>query len=464
MKTHAKLLISATVFLEALLLYFCLTGPFPPSGDDYSYLYEAKLLAAGKLYAQDSLYDEANPLHDCVATKCLTDHQGRRFSKYPPGCSALEAVGAIFGAPWLVNPLLGAILTFLILLQVERRMGNHLIKVAGWLLILCFFFCYYAASFRSHIATAVFIFGAFVAYDTAQRRVPGKTQFLFFWSGALLGYSSMIRYIDWLPLAAFITLSLFRRRRLADFTAFAFGFVTLSTGNLWFDWLLSGDPLQTPTALSHSTGMHDRLMISWIGFRVTAERLASLFWLFPPALLLIALARRYRASLEVRIYLALFLANIGIYFFYPASAGGPGPRYLLAYFGFLVLAIVDLYDWIRQQHSPALGRVWNVAIALLIVDSLSFVSIEGSVSYRQRDLTRTVLQSGGGLKILFLKNGTYRTDPGDLTRNPPIMASATNLYFNYCDNSDRDALVRRFPGREVFLYEYPGRLEHVEVR
>jgi hypothetical protein len=43
-------------------------------------------------------------------------------------------VGVNLGAPWLINPLLGALLIFLMLEYVEQRMGKELVRVASLLL------------------------------------------------------------------------------------------------------------------------------------------------------------------------------------------------------------------------------------------------------------------------------------------------------------------------------------------
>src|SRR5437762_7241112 len=95
MAANQKFLFSLVLFLEALVIAFALMHRFPPSGDDYSYLYQAKLFASGELYAQDALYDAANPLHNCVDTSCIADNHGRRFSKYPPGWPAFLALGVL---------------------------------------------------------------------------------------------------------------------------------------------------------------------------------------------------------------------------------------------------------------------------------------------------------------------------------------------------------------------------------
>jgi hypothetical protein len=78
--------------------------------------------------------------------------------------------------------------------------------------------------------------------------------------------------------------------------------------------------------------------------------------------------------------------------------------------------------------------------------------------YWRRDLDRTARHLKGGKKIFLLKTGTYRTAASDLTRNPPVLSSANSLYFKWCDEPEREALLKRFPGRAIFVYEYPGRL------
>jgi hypothetical protein len=452
-----KLLLSAVFLLQALVIYFALTQQFPISGDDYSYMYQAKLFAAGKLYAEDPFYDQVLALHDCVATACIKDFHGRRFSQYSPGWPVLLAVGAAFGAPWIVNPLLGALLVFLMLRYVERQMGEELVTVTWFLLTLCLFFAYYAASCRAHIATALFVFAAFLAYDAAERR-PRHAQMWLFLAGALLGYSSIIRYIDWIPLGVWIGASLLRRKNFAGLTLFVVGFTLLASGNLLYDTLLFGNPFQTPTTINGTVGMNGRLLISWIGLKMTGVRLAYLFGIFPPVLLLGWFCTRYRLSSEVRMYLALFSMNVGIYFFYPASSGGPGPRYLLAYFPFLVLAVVDLYRWICKEGTAGARQLWKFGILCLFLGNLVFLAVEGHTIYGRRDLERAEKQTGPGKKIFLLKSGTYRTSVGDLTRNPPDLSTAENLYFNWCAQPERDALLQRFPGRKIFVYEYPAHL------
>jgi hypothetical protein len=457
MSATRKLIISAAFFFEALLVYFVLTQRYPISGDDYSYLYQAKLFAAGKLWAQDPLYDPSLPFYDCVETYCFRDDQGHRFSKYAPGWPAILALGVRLGAPWLVNPLLGALLVFLMLEYTERRFGKEHVRVLALLVTLCFFLSYYAASCRAHISCALFIFSAFLLYDFAEKRSDSAKPWLF-GAGAMLGYSAMIRYVDWIPLALWISISLIWRKRFTDTILFGIGFVLLASGNLVYDTLLSGNPLQVPTAIHRVAGTGDRLIASWRGFLVTTLRVANLLWVFPPVTLLAVFWRRYRPPFEVKMYVVLFLMVIAIYFFYPFSAGGPGPRYFLAYFPFLILAVTNISQRLCRDSSIAGRHIWNLALVSLIICNLLFMAKEAYTMYWRRDFDRTVRQVNGEKNIFLLKTGAYKTEAGDLTRNPPALSSADNLYFTWCEKSERDELLKRFPNYTVFVYEYPGHL------
>jgi hypothetical protein len=454
-----RLLLSLVFLLQTLVVYHVVAQRFPVSGDDYSYEYQAKLFARGALYAEDSLYDPRQPLYSSVVTNCLRDNGGHRLSKYPPGWPILLAAGEALGIGWAIGPLLGALLVFLVLSHVERQMGREWVNVAWLLLTLCVFFAYYAASLRAHTATALFVFAAFLIYDATLRGQRRRQGLWLFAAGALLGYSSMMRYVDWVPLGVWIGADLLRRKKLADLLLVAFGFGLLASGHLVYNELLLGDPLRVAAHLSGASAAQDRLVISWMGFVVSAARLGTLLWVFPPVLLIAGLWRRDREFPGLRRYLALFSMSVGVYFFYPAAIGGPGPRYFLAYFPFLILAVVEVYRWIRRNHTLGARRLWAFVISAQIACSVVFAAREGFTIYWRRDLERTVQQVAGGKRIFLMKTGTYRTDVRDLTRNPPVLAQADSLYFVWRDRPSADALTRLFPGRRVYLYEYPGRLE-----
>jgi hypothetical protein len=138
--------------------------------------------------------------------------------------------------------------------------------------------------------------------------------------------------------------------------------------------------------------------------------------------------------------------------------GGPGPRYLLAYFPFLVLAIVAMHRRIGAEDPARARRISAVLLGAQVVSSLLFLGMEGFTLHGRRDLERTLARNGESQRLVLLKTGTYRTAAGDLTRNPPDLASSGTLIFLWCDQPEREALLKIFPGRTVLEYEFPGRL------
>ena len=198
-----RTILACVLLAECLPVFFLLARRSPVSGDDYAYLFQAELFASGKLYAESPLYSRDHPLNDCVMTKCLTDHQGRRFSKYPPGLSVLLAIGVALKAPWLVDPILGALVVYLFLAHVERRHGPELGRACGTLLVLNGFLVYYAASYRPHLATMLGVVAAFLLFEETESD-SRRAGILLLASGALLGGTTLLRYLDFVPMGLWI--------------------------------------------------------------------------------------------------------------------------------------------------------------------------------------------------------------------------------------------------------------------
>jgi len=335
--------------------------------------------------------------------------------------------------------------------------------IPAWLLLaLCAFFFFNNASLRAHTLSALCVFAAYVSFDLSERRT-GNSDMLVFAAGAILGFSALVRYLDWIPLGGWVGWRLLQQRRWRGLCALGVGFALAAAGNLLYDQLLSGHPLVTPTKLYGAPGWHNRLVVSWMGFGVTLVRLGKLLYAFPPVLLLVLLFRWMPASPRQRLYLGLVLANLVIYFFYPAAPGGPGPRYLLATFPFLVLAVVELSRSVRDHPSASVRRLWQFALGAQVACSVIYAGVLTRRWYQYRDLERSVERLGSERKIVLLTSGSGEMDLGDLLRNPPVLASASTLYFAWDDRPELNELLARFPGRRVYTYRYPGVIQFVGV-
>jgi hypothetical protein len=105
--------------------------------------------------------------------------------------------------------------------------------------------------------------------------------------------------------------------------------------------------------------------------------------------------REVRDRLEDRLDYERSKASVALYFFYPAAVGGPGPRYLLAYFPFLVLAVVDGQSRLAKDDPSRARRFWVAALCVQVVSSLMFLALEGRTLYGRRDLERTLAARRG---------------------------------------------------------------------
>jgi hypothetical protein len=213
----------------------------------------------------------------------------------------------------------------------------------------------------------------------------------------------------------------------------------------------------SPASLYAKGGLHDHLFVSWHGFEVTAIRLSRLVYALPPVLLLVFFFRSYWRSGTGRTYLALFGMNLAVYFFYIGGVGGPGPRYLLPYFPFLVLAIVD---FIRScpRDSKLVRRAYPAVLCAQIVLGFVYAAMQWREIYERKDLERSVTRVPDTRKIILLQTGTDKMELRDLIRNRPEFWSAPTLYFAYDQDPALMNLLKRFPEHKIYLYRYPGTL------
>jgi hypothetical protein len=292
------------------------------------------------------------------------------------------------------------------------------------------------------------LFGAFFIYDACE-----DAPWWLFGVGMLLGYTSLIRYIDWIPMMAWMTFDLLRRKKIKGLILVLLGFGLLASTHLLYNSLITGKPFLLPV-------VHDArgasLGLWWGAFEVTGVRLLRLLYTFPPVILLLLCLKRPGQSARLRLYLGLFALHVSIYFLFAWTPAGPGPRYYFPYFPFLFLAVIEVY---RLTRSQTIGRIgWRVSMAGLILCSVVYAAVQTLEIYRRRDLERSVATIPEKRKIILLESGTYKMDIPDLVRNPPDLWSADTLYLVYDDGVGINELLKRFPSHSVYSYRYPGSL------
>jgi 4-amino-4-deoxy-L-arabinose transferase-like glycosyltransferase len=127
---------------------------FPFSGDEYSYYLQAELFARGVLHAPTPAHPELLRVDHVLLSPWVC-------SKYPPGTSALLALGVRLGVPWLVTPLEGVVALLAMRAAARRLLGDRDAFVAVAVLGGAPLFAFQAATFYSHIAAVMWLAIAF---------------------------------------------------------------------------------------------------------------------------------------------------------------------------------------------------------------------------------------------------------------------------------------------------------------
>jgi hypothetical protein len=90
-----------------------------------------------KVFAQGMLTAPSPEPRDFFLTPLMIDRAGRWYSQFPPGHTALLALGHLAGAPWLVNPLLGSLCVPAVYALAREIHGRGAARAAARLLMVC---------------------------------------------------------------------------------------------------------------------------------------------------------------------------------------------------------------------------------------------------------------------------------------------------------------------------------------
>ena len=164
----------------------------PHVPDEVVYLLHARYLAAGELWLAPP------PVPAAFDLDLMLLDQGKWYCPVPPGWPMVLALGVLAGAPWLVNPLLGAasvLVGYLLLRELSERrtarIGSVLLATSPW-------FTFLNMSFMTHSLTLLCALLAALAVARA-RRTHGVLGCVA--GGAALGVIALIRPLDGLIVA-----------------------------------------------------------------------------------------------------------------------------------------------------------------------------------------------------------------------------------------------------------------------
>lgn len=402
--------------LIAVALSAGLFGFEPYSTDEFSYGFQARIFAGGRLTAESPV-----PLEAFHSANLVND--GQWYSQYPPGWSLLLAP---FGAvPWVIPALLGAGVLLFPYRLARLLYGPE--AAAFTLLVLA------ASPAVLMNAATLFPHAAQVALGCAglELLIRGRAAA----GGALLGLVFLMRPLETALLVLLVPLAVPERRRLLPA---ALGFAAVAS--LFAGWLLhlQGGFYETAAATDPESLGHSLPAALWN----TAYRLVRLgFWAAPLAL---PLAFRGPQRLLTAGYLALL--TLAFAFFYNLGQVEFSTRYLLVGW---VLATLPAGVAAARYATPAAVGVWLLVSVCAVWPGVVTSARQTVAGERQMREWLDAQTAGGAL--VFVRNTPNRFARTFVRNNPSLRPVVQALFLT----PEVNARVRdRFPDLPVAVLDF----------
>ena len=233
--------ISAALALMAAANVFILDR-VPHVTDSVAYLFQAKMLLKGWLAWP------APEVPELFLAHFFYYDGGRIISLFQPGWPAILALGVLVGLPWLVNPILGALMLWPLYRIARRGFGARSARFAVILLLFSPFYVFMSASFMAHTLSALI---GLVVLDVALAAEDDPHPWRPVVIGLLLGFLFCVRAYNAVLLLVPLAVALWplvRRRRMPGRHLLLGGLAALLLGSLQLgiNVHLTGDALTFP--------------------------------------------------------------------------------------------------------------------------------------------------------------------------------------------------------------------------
>ncbi len=480
-----------TFFASAFLCWFSFERIAHVS-DEVSYMFQAQTYAGGALWVE-ALPPEVRPAFDHFQ---ISSHDGRWFSVLAPGWPAVLSVGVLAGIPWLINPLMGAVLVMLTYAIASElfedryaRLSSFLVATSPWVIAM-------SASLMTHPIVCVLVLLAWRLLLSAYRRAAGMSWLLALCAGASMGWVFLTRPLDGLAVGIstgiVLIAGLGRARYLTVLLPYCAGCALI--GGLVFPYndLMTGDPLAAPMAeyfeqtwvregfanrlgfgpeigppsgfgemelitpghsvyeasintLNNFNSLHTDLF----GWGIGSLAFFWFFWIW---------SRPARADYAMAVLLtAVFTA----YFFYWFSGSYfIGPRYwyvgLLPLVYFTVRGLQEISERLKQFEidNGGTGLLWCVVI-LSLVSATVFLSYRGATRYHHhrgyhghfRNLQLTSANNEPA-PLVFYSEGVGNHGSA-IFLNDPFLSPDRPVFAKDLGEDSNQAVMSAFPDRPV---------------
>ncbi|UCC30685.1 MAG: hypothetical protein JSU86_00105 [Phycisphaerales bacterium] len=349
--------------------------------DEVVYLFQAHTYSKGLLWRQ-----VPPNIAEFFDLPYFVQISNKWYGSFFPGHPLVLALGVLLNAAWVVNPVLSGVLVALTVYAGAKLFDSQTGLLAGLLCLLSPFALFQGASYFSHTTTAVLLT---LATMLMLRTTEGGIG-LCFSAGVALGLLLLFRPMTSATAVVFATVILGQaawRMRMARATllkktaAISAGFLPFVAILLFYNWILTGDPLRTPHQVAIpdeyiGPGVHmfTNTTINLIGLSVDLVGVPIL-GLAPMVICFLRGVGPWRFPLAV-----LFLANGTLYALYPYHGLSYGPRFyfecvplmlVLSARGLIILSalLVKRRGWDTRKAQAA------VAGLLLFTGATSFCGV-----------------------------------------------------------------------------------------
>lgn len=478
------LFVAAAAALLAIVSY----QRHPHVPDEVVYLLQAGYLAAGKMALA------LPPVAEAFQVDLMTYEAHRWFSPVPPGWPFILAVGAWFGVPWLVNPLLGGINVVLAYLVLRELYPRRTARIALLLFAASPWNLFMAMNFMTHTATLTAALVAALAVGR-MRRLPRVAWAVI--GGMGIGVVGLIRPLEGIALAGLLGLwSLGAKGRLFRFGPSAvLTMVSMLVGalvlpyNQYYTGSMRAFPIMAYTDAVYGPGRNAlgfgaNRGLGWPGldplpghgpldvlinanFNLFQTNTELLGWATGSLLLIAALCLWGKLRRSDWYMLSVMAVVAGVHSFYYFS-GGPdfGARYWhLIIIPSLVLSARGLESLGEQVggREPRIGatRVLAGSLVLVLVTLAVFVPWRATDKYfRYRGMRPDVraMAADPALRngLLLIRGNRHPDYASAVVYNPLTVDSPAPLFAWDRSAAIRAALVAAYPGRSFWLVDGPS--------
>ena len=482
---YALLSAAFVIVLSACLnIYSYEKHPHVP--DEVAYLMHAELFASG------SIALPAPPVPEAFEVYLLKVDGDRWYPVPPPGWPLILAAGALFGLPWLVNPLfagLNIMLAYLLLREISTLL---MARTSVFLLAFSPWYLFMGMSFMTHMAALTCCLLA--ALGVAWSRRTGRWVWAFF-GGLAIGFLAAIRPLEAVAVAGLLGFWAIgaggRRLRFLSVAALVLGSIVTGFLGLGYNAVITGDPLRFPINAyteevfgpnSNAYGFGPDRGMGWAldpfpghgpldaivnsNLNITAINSELFGWSIGAFLFIAGLFVFGRLRTIDYLSLAVIAVIYLLHFFYYYS-GGPdfGARYwflmILPLVVLTVRGMAAISAKLRESSTMGDVRLYAVVACLSLMAMLNFVPWRAADKYHNfrgmRPDVRYLDRAKDFGRSLVLVQGNQHPDyDSAFIYNPLDLEADAPIYAWDRDPATRAKLLSHYSDRPVWIVKGPS--------